>query len=265
MPEKKRIFSREELEEFSKDFMGLTMEALEAGDLDKVKYWIRRQDKTKDIIHDAFLHWITALLSHIYDKYGEDAAVTAVKDTACYGQSGWAFPNLKIKKNLIDKQGIKGYIEWIVDMWRQHSAYPGLTVEEDDEKFVISMKQCGSGGRLINMGAYDGPFGYRKLKKAGPHTWGAENLPIYCAHCPLVHEIVPAFYDGEGAQLWIHASPFPQKPGDPCVHYVYKDHGNIPDEYYDRIGVTRKRKSLPRTMGIDREKNQASRWDTEEK
>ena len=83
-----RIFTDEELGEFSKDIMGLTMEALEEGDIDKAKDLIRRQDATKDALHDLYLHWITALLSFIYDNEGEDAAVRAVRETACHGQAG---------------------------------------------------------------------------------------------------------------------------------------------------------------------------------
>ena len=79
------------------------------------------------------------------------------------------------------EKGLKGYVQWIVDLWRQHSMYPGTTFEEDDEKIILHMKQCGSGGRLINMGAYEGPFGYRKLKMRkrflGPNfRTGAEQL-----------------------------------------------------------------------------------------
>ncbi len=250
MAKKKRIFTKKELKEFSKDFMGLTMEALEKGDIEKAKYWVRRQDETKDVIHDLYLHWITALLSHIYDLYGEDASVRAVRDTATQGQSGWSIPFLKAKNEIFAEKGLKGYVEFLVDVWRQHSMYPGFTVEEDDEKFTWTMKQCGSGGRLINMGAYDGPIGYRRLKKAGPHTLGEKDLPIYCSHCPWVHEIAPLFYGGEGEQLWVHASPFPKKAGDPCIYYIYKDPKKIPEKYYKRIGMTREGKSLPPTSGL---------------
>jgi hypothetical protein len=246
-----RIFTEEELDEFSKDFTRLTMEALDAGDIEKAKYWLKRHDETKDVIHDLYLHWVTALLSHIYDQFGEDAAVRAVRDTATRDQSQWAYTFLKVKNELIEEQGLRGYIEFLVDVWRQHSMYPGFTVEEDDEKFIWTNNPCGSGGRLINMGAYEGPYGYRKLKKAGPHTWGEKDLPIYCSHCPWAHEIGPLFFGGdEGSQLWVHASPFPKKPGDPCVYHIYKDPKAIPDKYYDRIGMARQPRTLPTTSGL---------------
>ena len=244
-----RVFTKEELAELEKDFTRLAMEALERGDVEGAKHWLRRHDETKDFIHDLYLHWITALLSHIYDTSGEDAAVKAVQLTV----RDFSLPLLKAKTAMIKEKGMRAWIETIVDIWRQHSMYPGMTLEEDDEKFIFTLNPCGSGGRLINMGAYEGPFGYRKLKKAGPHTWGEEDLPIYCAHCPMVHEIFPLAEGGEGSQFWVHASPFPKKPGDPCIHHVYKDPKKIPDRYYDRIEMTREPKALPRSYGLEPE------------
>lgn len=258
MTENSPLFSEEELERMSKDFMGLCMEALEAGNIEEAKQWVRRQDETKDAIHDLYLHWVTALLSHIYENWGEEAAVRAIRDTAVHGQAGWAIPMAQFKQQIIEEKGLKAYVEWVIDMWRQHSMYPGVRIEEDDEKITIHLGQCGSGGRLINMEAYSGPGGYKKLKQAGPHTWGETDLPIYCAHCPTVHEITPIKHFGRGAQLWVHASPFPKKPGDPCIHHIYKNPEDIPESYYERIEMTPVDKVLPKTYGVDPVSDRAS-------
>ncbi|MBI2962641.1 MAG: PhoU domain-containing protein [Deltaproteobacteria bacterium] len=251
MPPANRVFTDQELADFSKDCMKLAMEALERGDVEAAKRWIRRQDETKDVIHDLYLHWITALLSHVYDRWGEDEAVRSVRDTA----RNFSLPLLKQKTEMIREQGVRAWVEAIVDIWRQHSMYPGMKIEEDDEKFVFTLNPCGSGGRLIDMRAYEGPFAYRKLRKPGPHTWGEKDMPIYCSHCPWVHEIFPLAEGGAGSQFWIHASPFPKKPGDPCIHYVYKDPEKIPDRYYDRIEMTREPRRLPRSHGLEPEQS----------
>ncbi len=261
MAKNNRLFSEEELVTMSKDFMGLCMEALEAGNIEEAKRWVRRQDETKDVIHDLYLHWIAALLSLIYENWGENAAVRAVRDTAAHGQSGWAIPMVKAKQEMLQEKGLKAYVEWVIDMWRQHSMYPGTHVEEDDEKIIIHMKQCGSGGRLINMDAYSGPMGYKKLKKAGPHTWGETDLPIYCSHCPMVHEIAPVQYFGRGNQFWVHASPFPKKKGDPCILHIYKNPADIPESYYERIGMGTVDRVLPPTFGVDPQCNCSSTVD----
>ncbi len=255
MGKKKRVFSEEKLKEFSKDFMGLAMEALDAGDIERAKYWIRRQDQTKDTLHDLYLHWVTALLDRIYKRWGEDEVVESLRETV----RQWVVPFARLKAQLLEKGGIAAYMEFLIDALRQHSMYPNLTVQEDDEKFILTMQPCGSGGRLIDSGAYEGPLGYAKLEKAGPHTWGETGVPIYCAHCPWAQEILPVSEVGEGMQLWVHASPFPKKPGDPCVQYVYKEARHVPHRFYERIGMSRAPRRLPVTYGIDPAKDAAAK------
>lgn len=233
MSGEKKIFTDAQLREFSKDFMGLALEALDKGDIEKARHWCQRQDETKNFIHDLYMAWVTALMSYIYDHMGEEAAVRAVRDTV----RNFSLPLAKAKAEMIQEKGIGAWIEYIVDLWRQHSMYPGFSIEEDEEKFILTMDPCGSGGRLLRMGAYQGPLGFRRLKKAGPHTWGKENVPIYCSHCAWAHEILPLFEGGPGAQFWVHVSPFPENSGDKCVYHIYKDPTTIPDHYYERIDM----------------------------
>jgi hypothetical protein len=223
-----RIFTDEELREFSKGFMEMAIEAIDAGDLEKAKSWCRHQAEAQGQIHDVLVNFVTGLFSYIYDHDGEETAVDAIRE---------------IMKRIVPpelialrKGDLREWVGWCVEVARQHSAYPGLIVEEDDEKFIITVK-CGSGGKLIETGAYDGPNGYRKLKKPGPQTWGEVGVPIYCGHCPWVSEIFPIQIGGQGSQLWVHASPFPKNPGDPCIHHIYKNPADIPEKYYTRIGM----------------------------
>jgi hypothetical protein len=225
-----RVFSEKELQDFSKGFMELALEGINSGDMEKAKYWCHREADTHDEMHDVFVKTVAALLSFIYDKLGEEAAVYVLREVMA---KQLHTPELIAKRK---KQGLKDRVRELADIWRQHSTIPGLTVEEDDEKFTITVK-CGSGAKLIEKGAYQGPDGLRKLQKAGPHSWGEVNLPIYCGHCPQAHEILPIETVGQGAQFWIHVSPFPKKPGDTCKHLIYKDSKNIPDKYYHRLGL----------------------------
>jgi len=223
-----RIFSKKELQEFSKGYMQLALEGIDAGDLDKARYWCQREADTNSQIHDLLVSTVAGLLSYIYDKLGEETAVDAIRKVMGQG----VFPELIALR----KQGPKEWMHWCVDMWRQHATDPGLTVEEDDEKFILTVK-CGSGAKLVKIGAYDGPNGLRRLQKAGPHTWGEVDVPIYCGHCPWVSEMIPIEMGGQGAQFWVHASPFPKNPGDPCIHHIYKNPKDIPKKYYERLGM----------------------------
>lgn len=94
---------------------------------------------------------------------------------------------------------------------------------------------CGSGGRLRrtkNIGI---------TKKAYPWSWGKSGIPYYCTHCCLAWEIIPT-------ELWgypIRINLVTDRPEDPCVHLFYKKPELIPEEYFDRLGMTKKIRSLP--------------------
>jgi hypothetical protein len=225
------IFSKEELDEFSKDYIELAIEALDSGDTAKARKYLVRQNEIKNFLHDSYLNWIVRLMTLIYEQWGEDAAVAAVRKTVEPFATVGA-----MKHEIVKEGGLRAWIEQSIDIWRVHASYPGLTVTEDDEKVTINLAPCGSGGQLINAGLFEGDTPqYARLKKPGPHTWGETEVPVYCSHCSLVHEIMPMEGYGQGAQLWVHGGPFPKRPGDPCVHHYYKDPSKIPAKYYERF------------------------------
>lgn len=42
------------------------------------------------------------------------------------------------------------------------------------------MKPCGSGGRLVQEGKYEGPNAFYKIAKPQPLTYGRPDYPVYC-------------------------------------------------------------------------------------
>jgi len=240
---KNRLFSEEKLEELSAGFRDLIMQALDAGDIEKAKYWVERSHEMRYVVHDSMVHALSIALSHIYTRYGENEAVNTTRDALMGFVPEWA----ATKKALIAEKGLeegtRAWVEFVSDTWRKH--YGKFTVTEDDEKIIFTHDPCGSGGRLVMSEIYDGPFGYARIQEAGPGNWGEEDVPIYCMHCSWAHEIIPIKIAGPGAQFWVHDSPCPRKPGDKCVHYIYKDPDKIPEKYYERFGL---KKNPPEKM-----------------
>jgi hypothetical protein len=223
-----RLFTEEELAEFSKGHIEMALEALEDGDIERAKYWCRKNEETKNWIHDHYVYWVTSLLSHVQKKYGEDAAVEALKESYFLPLVGLE----KVRKEV----GVKAYIEgWVDNILRHHAMIPGLKIEEDDDKFIITFGRCGSGGFLIDQGAYDGTFGFTRLTKARPETWGEENVPVYCAHCTWV-EIWSNLLSGDKAQNIVIADR-KKNPGEPCILHFYKDPAKVPEKFIRRIGM----------------------------
>ncbi|MEW6442730.1 MAG: hypothetical protein AB1640_17470 [bacterium] len=223
-----RLFTDEELKEFTKDFIELAVEAVDRGEKEKAKQLLQRHQDTKHWIHDHYVFWVTSLLSHIHKKYGEEAAADALKDS-------YFLPMLGLERAR-QQLGVKGYIQlWVDCLLRHHSMIPGLKIEEEDDKFVITFGHCGSGGLLIDRYAYGGQMGFGHMKGPGFHTWGETDVPLYCAHCVWV-ETWSCLLSGEGAQNIVIAKR-KLNPGEPCVLYFYKDASKVPDKFKDRIGM----------------------------
>ncbi|MCC7412484.1 MAG: hypothetical protein IT495_12765 [Gammaproteobacteria bacterium] len=241
MSQPKRLFTQEQLQEFAKDFMQLALEAIERGDRDTAMHWCRRNQETEWYVHDSYLLWIPEILTIVYDTFGEDSAAGAIK--AAIRDASAIYDEHRLA--LIGEKGLRGHVEYIVDYFWRHR-FGSYRISEDEEKITFDHSPCGSGGRLMDRKTfyaktvYDSPVGYSTLKKAGHHTWGERGVPIYCAQCSWLHEIFPVETYGPGAQWWIHATPFPRRPGDHCVHHIYKDADAIPESAYQRIGVEKR-------------------------
>ena len=221
-----RLFTREELDWMAKPTREKAKEAMDSGDLEKAKEFCDIMYKEHLWIHDGYRNWIAALITYIGRKFGDETLEDALRETCAFWQ-----------KPLYEKThegDLKRQIQLMARMWHSH-AFP-FSLDEDDEKFILTNMPCGSGGRLINDGFYDEPHDFMKIEKAQPLTYGRENFPGYCAHCAVAEEMLPIEWGGYPTAVTLP----PEKPGDPCVHYIYKDPDNIPEKYYSRLGKRKK-------------------------
>ncbi len=178
-------------------------------------------------LKDYSINWITTLLTFIGDELGEEAVERALRKTgdefvAPRRDTGtdWDTLPAAVRAKVIARAmlGNMGEVE----------------VDEDDEKIVLSFR-CGSGGKLIDDGRYEGEHAYMTLRERSGRTFDRDALWVYCAHCSVNNEIQPVEW---GAAPTSIEYP-PERPGEPCVHHIYKDTADIPDEAYERIGKER--------------------------
>ena len=175
-------------------------------------------------LKDYTINWITSLLSFIGEELGEAAVERALRRTgdefvAPRRDTGveWGSLPASARAKVIARAmlGNMGTVE----------------VDEDDEKIVLSFR-CGSGGKLIDDGRYEGEHAYLTLRERAGRTFMRDALWVYCAHCSVNNEIQPVEWGGTPTSI---EHP-PERPGEPCVHHLYKDVGRIPDAAYRRIG-----------------------------
>jgi hypothetical protein len=176
-------------------------------------------------LKDYSINWITSLLTFIGEEMGEDAVERALRKT------GDEF--VRPRRDTGTEWGSLPAAARAKVIARAMLANMGtVEVEEDDEKIVLSF-QCGSGGKLIDDGRYDGDDAYLRLRERSPRTFMRDELWVYCAHCSVNNEIQPVEWGGTPSSV---EHP-PHAAGEPCVHHIYKDVTKVPADAYERIGM----------------------------
>ena len=181
-----------------------------------VERWRRLQDYS--------INWITSLLSFIGRELGEEAVEEALRRT------GEEFVRPR-RDTGVDWAALPADARAKAIARAMVANFGTCEVTEDDDKIVLAFR-CGSGGRLIDEGRYDGEDGYLVLREPAGRTFQRDELPVYCAHCAVNNEMQPLEWGGVPVSI---EHP-PTRAGEPCVHHVYKDVAATPPSAYRRIG-----------------------------
>ena len=132
-----------------------------------------------------------------------------------------------------EKTDFRSRVEHLASGLRGHMQ--PITIVETDTTISLSMKPCGSGERLIQKGAYGPEVGLAKVEEPHLITWGMEDFPMYCVHCPVMEALE---YENAGDLGAVHVVTEPLYHGA-CEFVLYKDPADIPEEFYTRIGKTK--------------------------
>ena len=217
----KRVFTDQELEEMGTRTLDLILEAIDAGNKEKAKELANRMYQEFNFLHDGYMFWVTGLLSYIYKNYGIEAVEEAEREAhTIEAKTVFKPPEKTDIRSQVENmaRGVQGHMQ-------------PVTVEEWDDKFIITMHPCGSGQRLIKMGGYE--TGLAKIKEAHNITWQHKDFPIYCVHCPVMELLN---IDATGGYLGVvRDESYPIESGL-CKFVLYKNLDDIPEKYYTRIG-----------------------------
>lgn len=222
-----RVFTEEELKEIGTPTHELILAAIDANDKERAKELTLRFFNESKRMHDMYVYWTTSLLSYIGRSLGDEAILEA--------QLGfWTGGTQQNQQwDAMGKEGLRQKVQSKAAALRGHLS--PLTIQEDDEKFILQMHPCGGGGRMILDGIFD-KRGFLRVKKAQPMTYGQEDFPVYCTHgaCVAMSEIeacgAPSMYEDPS-----------EKPGEkPCNFYIYKDPKAVPEELYAKVGKQKK-------------------------
>jgi hypothetical protein len=220
----KRILSDEVLEAMGKPREERAKMAIEACDKEKALKEIDAMYNEFLSMHNLLRDWVAALYTYIYKNYGEEALYDA-NHKAC---SFWLIGILQkyAKAEAIQKAHL------LAAGLRSH--FVPLKVEEDDEKFTLTMLPCGSGGKMALQGFYEPKGALSRVKKEQPQTFSKKNFPVYCTHCAF-QEIISV--EEIGYPVFITDCPQGDQIGNEnCKVYIYKNPRDIPEIFFERIG-----------------------------
>lgn len=226
----KRFIRSEDLEDLAVATVTRIEEAIDAGRGDEAKALVDYFRQEMMIVHDIYAEYVQGMLAHIAETYGEDAVEQAFR-----GSLGKWF---KERYDAYNKLNLEEKLQLTAEGMRCHLDGPGrkgdFTVIEEPERFVFKWDPCGSGGVLRRNAEKEGkPLAV--AQEAHDWTWGKKGVCLYCSHCSLVNEILPIEHYGYPNRI----TEYPEKPGDPCTWYIYKNPDDIPEHFYTRIGKTK--------------------------
>ena len=220
-----RLFTEMELAEMEKRTLDRLLEVIEAGDKGKAKQLAQRMYNEFLSMHDIYRDGVTAILSFIGRKFGDTALTEALMEWT----KNWWVPTLE--KYPKGPEATRQRIKMFAAGLRGH--LQPLKIEEDDEKVIIQMLPCGSGGRLVLEGKYEGPHAFLTLNKYQELTYGRSSFPVYCAHEACMEHLAIEIY----GYPFVVIEPAKELGKEPCSFIIYKDPNKIPEKYYERLAL----------------------------
>ena len=220
-----RLFSDEELRAMGQRTVDRLTEAIDAGDAEEAKKLAKRMYNEFLGMHDLYRNWITGTLSEIGRRYGDEA----LEGIMVEGVRAWwkpivaslpKEPEALPKKIKMFTAGLRGHLQ-------------PLEISEDDEKIEIKLCPCGSGGRLISEGKYEGKNAFLTIKNEQPLTYGRKDFPVYCAHEYAMEKVDIE----ENGKPFVVVEPAVKLGKEYCTMVVYKDPDKVPVKYYERLGL----------------------------
>jgi len=200
------------------------VQAIEAGDGERARALIDRKERAQYLpLHDRLIRFVAEVFGWVLTEFGPEELYRFHRATAEGQRQGF-----EKWERLLPTE----FAQATAFLLKQHMG--DLEVHEDDEKFTILQRPCGSGGRLRLGGAYAGPGALPVVEGSGPLTAGQERFPVYCSHCPVWNSVAPIEWFGR--PHWVFENP--SRPDGSCTLHIYKRHDGAPAAYLRQLGLT---------------------------
>ena len=175
--------------------------------------------------HDGMRNLNVRMQDSIYARFGR-AEGDRIADEVYQRMTDWAF-------DATDHPQFREQVQTISMLWHWHRT--PFRILEDDEKVSYIMQPCGSGGRLVNQGAYL-PSATRPLsvlEEPSFASFAEPNFPNWCAHCAFSNR----GYLKRSIPYFVLEGWSDHRRWGGCAAHSYKDIALVPAEVFERVGL----------------------------
>ena len=187
--------------------------------------------------HYFFTDWLYGNQTYVVENWGEDAYEEMFRT-----EENWGISNGKLAgyepEFLTD---VEALTKMHARTMRAHlPPSNSIHITEEKDRYVLTT-DCYSGGRMLQRGMTEGKWNLAVNKKALGRSWGMTTKPIYCNHCALGRGIIVS--EIRGFPLRVNElpgsgfNPDINHPNDPCRFIFYKKPEDIPDRYFEALGL----------------------------
>ena len=184
--------------------------AIEIGDKEEALRRVEELYLEFQPLHDRYVEWIQFLLGFISERLGEESVEEALRGivTDIY-KDRWV--------SIFKKMSPEDIARMFCTVSKIH--YSDFHIEEDDEKFVIIIPYCGSGGMIQKDGKAEG----RRTRKAYSWSFGQAGVSYYCCHESLFNKMFRELgFENIKFEYCNQFEDDGKATGNPCRLIIYK-------------------------------------------
>ena len=203
---------------------------------DQVRGRLHEMRRAQWQVHDDLTDWVWGLLTVFCNALGEDALESVFRSS----MEEWVTARYQMLSKMTQRQKFEMTIEGMRSHFSGPASSGEIKVEEMNDRWVLSLDPCGSGGRMRRGSAMRNqtsrselPYLFSSVEMAHDWTWGQKDVCLYCVHCAFVNEIFPIEQTGEPLRI----TEYSANADDACRWIIYKDEVNIPSAAYIRVGT----------------------------
>ena len=224
-----RMFAEAELDALRFQAYERAAQCIDAGELAQAEGHFCFARSEWYLAHHFIRDWVTGMTTWLHREHGDQAVWDCVDET--YNK-----PTMGAMLKQLEYIEIRDQVQMLAAIFHQHGMK--FSLKETEAGIEFKTAPCGSGGRLIDELAYDAPKQFSTVAGPSPLSFGLDQMPVYCMHCPGTNKLILES-DGPYFALVEPDVDLEGKLRGHCSFHIFHNKDAIPDAMYHRLAMDR--------------------------